>query len=255
MTVAVIIARGGSTRIPRKNARDFCGEPLVVWSIRQAMCSKLVDAVIVSTDDDEIASVSAKEGAVILRRETGSEATEGQGGCAFVHAIQEIRAGRVVVKQIDEIVTILPTSPIRLPDDIDKMIYQKWTAAVDEVTVMTEKLETCIYKVTSPTTCHLEIWDKHNKYLHTGGGMSVINADRIIEVVGASPKMDSVYDSDPDKYVPKDYNVYVLKEWQTFELDIPEHWKVTEAVMEEYILKPLGRGCYENHKRVEVYPR
>jgi len=69
MTIAVIIARGGSKRLPRKNLRPFCGHPLVSWAIVQAKSSRLIEEVYVSTDDDEIEEVSLKYGAKVIRRE------------------------------------------------------------------------------------------------------------------------------------------------------------------------------------------
>lgn len=57
-TIAVIPARGGSKRIPRKNIRDFCGKPMIAWSIEIARSSGLFDHVIVSTDDSEIADIA-----------------------------------------------------------------------------------------------------------------------------------------------------------------------------------------------------
>ena len=58
MKIAVIPARGGSKRIPRKNIKDFVGKPMIAWSIEAAMKSKYFDRIIVSTDDDEIAQIS-----------------------------------------------------------------------------------------------------------------------------------------------------------------------------------------------------
>lgn len=63
MNIAVIPARGGSKRIPRKNIREFCGKPMIAYSIEAAIKSKLFDRIIVSTDDDEIASVAQAFGA------------------------------------------------------------------------------------------------------------------------------------------------------------------------------------------------
>jgi pseudaminic acid cytidylyltransferase len=58
MNVAVIPARGGSKRIPRKNIKEFCGKPMIEWPIEVAKQSKLFDRIIVSTDDEEIAVVA-----------------------------------------------------------------------------------------------------------------------------------------------------------------------------------------------------
>ena len=63
MRVAIIPARGGSKRIPRKNIKDFCGKPMITWSIEAAQASKCFDKVIVSTDDQEIADIAHKYGA------------------------------------------------------------------------------------------------------------------------------------------------------------------------------------------------
>lgn len=61
--LAVITARGGSKRIPRKNIRDFCGRPIIAYSIEAALESDLFDEVMVSTDDMEIAEISKEYGA------------------------------------------------------------------------------------------------------------------------------------------------------------------------------------------------
>jgi pseudaminic acid cytidylyltransferase len=63
MNIAIIPARGGSKRIPRKNIKDFCGKPMIAWSISVAQSSKLFSHIIVSTDDQEIASVAQQWGA------------------------------------------------------------------------------------------------------------------------------------------------------------------------------------------------
>lgn len=61
--IAIIPARGGSKRIPRKNIRSFMGKPIISYSIQAAIDSQLYDQVLVSTDDDEIASVANHYGA------------------------------------------------------------------------------------------------------------------------------------------------------------------------------------------------
>ena len=61
--LAIITARGGSKRIPKKNIRDFCGKPILAYSIEAALSSRLFDHVMVSTDDTEIAEIAKKYGA------------------------------------------------------------------------------------------------------------------------------------------------------------------------------------------------
>lgn len=65
MRLAIIPARGGSKRIPRKNIKIFCGLPMIAWPIREAFKSKCFDRIIVSTDDEEIAEVAKLYGAEV----------------------------------------------------------------------------------------------------------------------------------------------------------------------------------------------
>ena len=65
MKIAVIPARGGSKRIPRKNIKNFCGKPVIAYSITTALDTGLFDHVIVSTDDEEIASIAREYGAEV----------------------------------------------------------------------------------------------------------------------------------------------------------------------------------------------
>ena len=62
-TLAIITARGGSKRIPRKNIKEFCGKPIMAYSIEAAKQARVFDEIMVSTDDEEIAEVGKKFGA------------------------------------------------------------------------------------------------------------------------------------------------------------------------------------------------
>lgn len=63
MRLAIIPARGGSKRIPRKNIKSFCGKPMIAWSIEAALQSRCFEQIVVSTDDAEIAEVARQHGA------------------------------------------------------------------------------------------------------------------------------------------------------------------------------------------------
>ena len=63
--LAIITARGGSKRIPRKNIKEFCGKPIIAYSIEAAIKSGCFDEVMCSTDDEEIAEVAKRYGAVV----------------------------------------------------------------------------------------------------------------------------------------------------------------------------------------------
>ena len=91
MKVAIIPARGGSKRIPRKNIAEFAGKPLIAYSIAAARESGLFDRVVVSTEDDEIAAVAERWGAELPFRRPMTLADDHTGTVAVIqHAIQSL---------------------------------------------------------------------------------------------------------------------------------------------------------------------
>ena len=89
MRLCVIPARGGSKRIPRKNIRNFSGKPMIAWSIDAAIKSECFDRIIVSTDDEEIASVAKRYGAEVPFMRPAQLADDYTGTTAVIaHAIE-----------------------------------------------------------------------------------------------------------------------------------------------------------------------
>ena len=116
MKIAVIPARGGSKRIPRKNINDFCGKPMIVWSIEAAKASTLFDHIIVSTDDSEIAELAKKYGGEVpfIRPPELSDDHVGT-GAVVKHAVEwAIRN----LGKIDFVCTLYATAPFIKPDDL-----------------------------------------------------------------------------------------------------------------------------------------
>ncbi len=108
-TVAIIPARGGSKRIPRKNIKDFHGMPLIAYSIKVALKSKLFDKVIVSTDDEEIATIAREYGASVpfIRPIELSDDFTGT-GAVVNHALEYLKS---VGEIYDFVCTIYATAP------------------------------------------------------------------------------------------------------------------------------------------------
>ena len=108
--VAIIPARGGSKRIPRKNIKNFIGKPIISYSIETALKSNLFDEIIVSTDDPEIAEISMKYGASVpfLR---SSENSNDFAGTEIV--LQEVLQNmKLLNRTFDYGCCIYPTSPL-----------------------------------------------------------------------------------------------------------------------------------------------
>lgn len=107
--IAVIPARGGSKRIPKKNIKDFHGKPLIAYSIEVALKSNLFDKVVVSTDDEEIAQISKKYGAEVpfLRPKELSDDFTGT-GAVVNHTIDFLKEQG---EDYDFVCTIYATAP------------------------------------------------------------------------------------------------------------------------------------------------
>ena len=112
-TLALIPARGGSKGIPRKNVKLIAGKPLIVWTIEAALRSSLSGAVVVSTDDPEIAEVARRAGAQVPFMRPLELAQDQTPGVAPVfHALDQL-------PQYDSVLLLQPTSPLRTSQDID----------------------------------------------------------------------------------------------------------------------------------------
>jgi N-acylneuraminate cytidylyltransferase len=131
MNIAIIPARGGSKGIPKKNIIDVAGQPLVAWSIQQAKNSQLVDIVFVSTDDDEIANVARTFGAEIIKRPDEFATDISSSEDALLHAIDYIDRKKAI--QIDIVIFLQATSPIRDNYDIDKAIRKYLSKKADSL--------------------------------------------------------------------------------------------------------------------------
>jgi CMP-N-acetylneuraminic acid synthetase len=125
---AFIPARKGSKGIPGKNKKDFCGKPLVQWSIDQAKESKLFDKIIVSSDDDDILEIARNSGVEAVRRqdELSGDDVKTDDVMFDYFAREENKCEYICLLQ--------PTSPLRNVEDITKTFKaiqkKKWFSVV-----------------------------------------------------------------------------------------------------------------------------
>jgi CMP-N,N'-diacetyllegionaminic acid synthase len=118
--VSIILARGGSKGIPKKNLIDFCGKPLIQWSIEQCKNAKGVDSVWVSSDSTEILEFAASCGAETILRPDDISGDLATSESAWLHAIDYIE--NKTAKAIDVVLAPQVTSPLRESSDIEKAI-------------------------------------------------------------------------------------------------------------------------------------
>jgi pseudaminic acid cytidylyltransferase len=116
MDIAVIPARSGSKRIPRKNIKEFCGRPMIAWAISAAIDSNLFEKIIVSTDDAEIAEVAREYGAETPFVRPVELSDDYVGTVPVVaHAINEIIKNDFVSENV---CCIYPCTPFLQPIDL-----------------------------------------------------------------------------------------------------------------------------------------
>ena len=116
MRLAVIPARGGSKRIPRKNIKLFCGKPIIAWPLQAVIESNCFDRIIVSTDDEEIAEVAQKYGAEVPFTRPARLSDDFTGTTPVVaHAITWQNKHALTC---DEVCCVYPTSPFLLAKDL-----------------------------------------------------------------------------------------------------------------------------------------
>lgn len=130
-TLAIITARGGSKRIPRKNIKEFLGKPIICYSIESSIASNVFDEIMVSTDDVEIAEIAKKAGANVpfLR----SEATSNDYATTNEVILEVLKEYQKMGKEFDHVACLYPTNPFITPQkirDAYRLIVEKKCAEV-----------------------------------------------------------------------------------------------------------------------------
>jgi CMP-N,N'-diacetyllegionaminic acid synthase len=120
--LAIIPARGGSKGLPKKNIRPMAGEPLIAHSIKAALQATSITEVVVSTDDPEIARIAEEYGASVpfLRPDHLSQ-DNSLAKDAYIYTVEELKK-RNPRNDYSNVAVLLPTSPLRTPEDIDAAV-------------------------------------------------------------------------------------------------------------------------------------
>jgi CMP-N-acetylneuraminic acid synthetase len=219
MNIVIIIpARGGSKGIPRKNLRNLGGYPLIYYSIKTALSSKLFPDVFLSSEDEEICSIAAKYGAMIHKRkpEYASDNTTLDPVIYHAYKYAEQKTG----KTYDIVVTLQPTSPLLTSESLDKAIQNLIdTPSID--TIISAKDDT-----------HLR-WKKENNrfvpdytkrlnrqylppsYCETGGFF--ISRASIIT---------------PESRIGINVDLYLLSEGEEIDIDTYEDWHICKYYLD-----------------------
>lgn len=211
--VGIIPARGGSKGIPKKNIKLLNGKPLIAYTIEAALASNL-DRVIVSTDCEEIASVSKQYGAEVMMR--SSRLAEDK--TPTLPVLQD------VVSRLDEkydaVMTLQPTSPLRTVEDINKSIEifstdNEADSLVSVVEVphnyMPEKLMCFDGKYLSGNSKIKRRQEVSMKYARNGAAIYITKTERLSEYIFGG------------KILP-----YFMSKINSFDIDDMEDWGIVE---------------------------
>ena len=134
-TLAIIPARGGSEGIPRKNVRLLAGKPLISHTIGAATQASSVNRVVVSTDDDEIATISRQWGAEVILRPAEISTDNSSSELALLHTLEYLHENEGY--NPDLVVFLQCTSPLTLAEDIDGTVQALFDQEADSSLAVT----------------------------------------------------------------------------------------------------------------------
>ena len=223
--LGLINARGGSKGVPRKNIKLLCGKPLIEWTINQALKSKFINRLIVSTEDQEIANVSKKLGAEIpfLRPKILANDNSLQID-AIKHAVNFVEAEGDFY---DFIVVLQPTTPLRKTADIDGSLELLINSGADSV------ISVCDVGGKHPSTLYIESsGNKINPYIESN--KKGVLRQQFKEVLWRN---GAVYAMKRDVLIKKDSlygeNIvgYRMSEKNSFNIDTLFDWDLTESYL------------------------
>jgi N-acylneuraminate cytidylyltransferase len=226
---AIILARGGSKGLPNKNILNFCGKPLICWTIEN--CFKAgIDSVWVSSDSEKILKISENHGANILKRPDRISDDNSSSEEAWLHAINYIESFQNI--KTDFIFAPQVTSPLREVNDITNAIK----------IIKKENLDSLF---SASIVEDLFFWEKNNK-----GFLESVNYDwnnrkrrqdiseKFIENGSFYFFKPNILRSNNNRFGGK-IGLVKMEFWKMFEIDSEEDFKMCSAIMNEFLIKKI----------------
>lgn len=224
--IAIILARGGSKGIPSKNIINFCGKPLIAWTIEQCLSSKHIDDIWVSSDSQRILDVAKQYGAKTIKRPDSISDDLASSESSWLHAIEYIENNN----KIDLVFAPQVTSPLRETQDIDNAIE-----------LFQEKKYDSMFS--SSTVEDLFFWQKDKNNELKSVNYDYLNRKRRQDMQEQIIENGSFYLFKPS--VIKKYNNRFggkighsnMEFWKMFEIDNLDDVRMCGALMQEFLLK------------------
>jgi CMP-N,N'-diacetyllegionaminic acid synthase len=229
-THAIVIARGGSKGIPRKNIVDFCGKPLLAWTIEHCAAARGVDSVWLSSDDSEILAVGEDYGARAIRRPealAGDRATSESG---WLHALGVVEEA---VGAVDLVLAPQVTSPLREPADIERGLALIQEHQYDSLFSASPAEDICLWERLPDGELVSISYDWKNRALRQE------HAPQDIENGSFYLFEPSVLRRFNNRFGER-IGMVEMEFWKTFEVDSYETLRFCAALMREYLLEPTS---------------
>ena len=182
--LAIIPARRGSKRLPRKNVLDLCGKPLIAWSIEAGLKSKYIDKVVVSSDDTEILNISNDLKVQAIKRPNELASDTSTSFEAVKHSIDNLES-------YEYILLLQPTSPLRNESHIDKAIEILVEKNADAVISVCEMNHNPLWSNTLDNSLSMEGFIKDDllnkrsqdlkKYYRLNGAIYLCKTDKLLK--------------------------------------------------------------------------
>jgi len=225
--LAIIPARGGSKRLPGKNIRDFCGKPLIAWTIEAAKNSKLVTRVIVSTEDKKIATVSRECGADAPFIRPAELASDSATTLSVVeHCLAFLKKNQEYTP--DFICLLQPTASLRTSKHIDEAIKLLIAKKADAcVSVAENKVnpyysnfidKNKMFHYYLKKGCEFAANQKHQKTYILNGAIYLIKPEVLLR---------------ERTFEPRKTAAYVMSEQDSVDIDNEYDFKIAEFVMKK----------------------
>jgi len=221
-TLAIIPARGGSKRLPRKNLLPIAGQPLIAHTIGHALRSGAVARVVVSTDDEEIAEVSRRHGAEVIMRPPELATDAASSIPALKHALQIIEMAENY--RPDLVVFLQCTSPIRKEGDIERAV-EAFAAGNADCIFSACRFKDYIWRpvpggVASVNFDYMKKWWRGQDFppqFRSNGSMFIYRAD-------ALKKAESIFFGR--------LAIYEMEYLSSFQIDTPEDFELCKSIFE-----------------------
>lgn len=226
-TVAIILARGGSKGIPKKNIMSFCGKPLIAWSIECAKNASGVSSVWVSSDSDQILKIAKKYDANIIKRPRLLATDKATSISAYLHAIKEIQSK---TETIDAVIAVQVTSPVRESKDIEAGIREFFNSGYDSMFSAARIGDFYIWKMTKEKKLSSINYNyKKRPRRQDFEEQFVENGSFYI----FKPQIIQKYNNQLGGKI----GMTLIEFWKSFEIDDMEDVEFCKIIMEHYLLR------------------